>query len=124
MQKQRSESDMVEKNTSPIERAALLSLIFVSAVVAVPITGVVKGLVLCMLWKWFIVPTFHLTEIPIASAIGIALVFIILTPSTDPTNSKEKTVSKEDSSWWVELIPLIHKPLSVLLFGYILHLFM
>lgn len=43
------------------------------------------------LWRWFMVPTFHLPELTWATAIGISLVFEVMNPSP--------TIERKDNSY-------------------------
>lgn len=56
-----------------------------------------QGWVLSILWGWFAVPIFHLPRISVSAAIGIALIFGVLTHQqhTTPKNQTagEKTAS-------------------------------
>lgn len=47
-----------------------------------------RGFVLSVMWGWFMVPTFGLPPLGIASAFGVALMVGVLTQ--DPSAAKEK----------------------------------
>lgn len=49
-------------------------LAFVLAVVLVPLTILVQGVTLSMLWGWFVTPALGLAEISIAQAAGLVLI--------------------------------------------------
>ena len=44
--------------------------------------SLVKGFVLSKLWSWFVVPTFHIATLSIATAIGIGLIVTMLVPGS------------------------------------------
>lgn len=45
----------------------------------IPLTYVVKGMVMCKLWSWFITPTFSIEVPSIPFVLGIALIVGFLT---------------------------------------------
>lgn len=54
-----------------------------------PFVAIWDGYVLTVLWRWFVVPTFHAPALSIPAAIGIALIVVMLThrtrkPEDDP----------------------------------------
>lgn len=49
---------------------------------AMPIVAIWQGLVLKILWGWFMVPTFGLPSLDIPQALGLALVVTFLTHQT------------------------------------------
>lgn len=88
------------------------------------ISSIFNGYALSVLWGWFVVPVFHLPELSIVPAIGIAMVVSYLTYQE---NNCEK--EKEERGSFGEVIMLgtmaaIIKPLFALFFGWIVHLFM
>jgi len=100
--------------------AAILGLV-AAFVVAIVIGAILDGLVLSILWGWFIVPVFNFPSLSLVPAIGLALVVSHLTSQRADCKPKENdngnTITK------VVTIVLL-RPLLVLLFGWILHLFM
>lgn len=80
------------------------------------------GYVLTILWGWFIVPTFNLPSLSLASAIGVAMVigYLIYRPNFN---------TDYDIDDWTKMIgrgfvsALIH-PLFALFLGWIVHFFM
>lgn len=93
---------------------ALVILVGVPGLLA--LSSMLNGWVLKVLWSWFIVPTFHLPELGVASAIGLSFVVGFLTiPST-------KSDNKNDAH--TILLAMVMKPAFALLFGWILSRFM
>ena len=82
-----------------------------------------SGFVVTKLWKWFIVPTFHIQELTIPVAIGISL-FLHFTTKADlselPTKHDDKTTEEKLLQATVNVI---FKPAFILLFGWIVSLF-
>jgi len=78
---------------------------------------IIKGTVLHQLWLWFIVPFFLLPPLSIPLSIGIASMFVLLIhlPIWKFDNADEE---------WRYNITIGVKPLIILLFGYIVHLFL
>lgn len=54
--------------------------VWISILLLVPAT-LLNGLVISVLWSWFVVSTFHLTPITVAQAIGLWLLVSLLTPT-------------------------------------------
>ncbi len=54
---------------------------------------IVNGFVLCLLWGWFMVPTFGVVPIHVIPAIGMVMVARILIPSTR-SRGEQKTVGR------------------------------
>jgi hypothetical protein len=84
-------------------------------------SAILKGFVLTILWGWFVVPIFHLPQLTIAPAIGIALVIGYLTK--EQQSSTDSTKSAGDKFGEAAVYAIVH-PLIVLLFGWAVHLFM
>lgn len=92
------------------------------ALVTMPISTVLRGYVLSVLWAWFIVPQFDVKPLGIVSAIGVALVVGWLAKDTAPSPVKDKKPFLETIVEGVFLS--IAMPLMILFTGYIVHLFM
>lgn len=90
-------------------------------VMAFVIGPILKGLVLCKLWAWFIVPVFHLPGLSIVYAIGIGIVLNTFMPSSFPKSDDKK---KSATAMSMELIlkPMLVPAVSFT-FGYVVHLF-
>lgn len=88
-----------------------------------PITIVLNGWVLSILWRWFIVPTFSLTPLSIAQALGLTCVLRLFAASRTKLTEEDREMS---------LVPYVIQqsgtsiavPLMGLLYGWIIHLFM
>lgn len=74
------------------------------------IMSVVKAFVITTLWHWYIVPFFHLPELPLAISFGISLLISYLIPESE--NNKDWTLGQK-------LAYMILFPATVLLFGWI-----
>lgn len=81
-----------------------------------------KGFVLSVLWGWFIVPFFGLPELSITYAIGISLIFGMVSGSYKPTKTKTEKEALEDLGKTVTYSFLM--PAFALLVGWIVTLFM
>ena len=86
----------------------------------ITLSAIWRGYVLSILWGWFVVPTFHLPQLSIVAAIGIAMVVSYLTHQT--------SMGKDEREGWdafgyTKAITIIN-PLIALFFGWIVHLFM
>jgi len=107
-------------------RITLADLIAVLAVfISMAVWQVFNGVILSIMWGWFIVPVFHLPQLSIAQAIGISLIVSILANQAGDNNkekNKEKN-SQSSSDWLLLIIPLLQR-LIPLFVGYIVHLFM
>lgn len=83
-----------------------------AAVLAVPITLVVNGLCLKVLWGWFIVEVFGADPLSIPNALGVALVVRFMT--------HEQLTKKDDRpslSTWAVISGALLWPLFALAFG-------
>lgn len=84
------------------------------------VSAIINGYTFSVLWGWFIVPTFGVPNLSIASAIGITLGASILTQQTQ--------YEKEDPGFGIKIVirsgKLILKALVVLIIGWIVHQFM
>ncbi len=83
---------------------------------------VANGFVLSVLWRWFMIPIFHVSELSILPAIYVALLTWFLNLHwCDDENHKQESVEKKNGV--VLSIILIHlvKLLLILFAGWILH---
>lgn len=85
----------------------------IGAVVAVPVTMIIEGWVISIMWWWFIV-LLGVVQIGIAHSLGISAV-VSLFKSASPKN---------DDTLFVTILKAIFQPLFVLFIGWIIHLFM
>lgn len=74
-----------------------------------------KGYVLSILWDWFIVPVFHVSSIGIPLAIGITIVFNLL------TNHNYRT---EEGKEWEVIFKAFLGPLFLLGIGWVVKQFL
>ncbi len=72
---------------------------------------ILRGLVLSVLWGWFIVPVFGLPVLGILPAFGVALIVTYLVGYR----------GKKEGTTWLDVFT---GPLITLVFGWIVHLFM
>ena len=87
-------------------------LLFLAAVPAFGlVSSCLSGWVLAILWGWFIVPIFHLPELRMWDAVGIALVASALTHQAH----------KEEREFAELLAIAICLPLFTLGFGWMIH---
>ncbi len=101
-------------------------LAVLGALVGVPLllalSSIFNGYALKVLWGWFIVPIFHLPQLTIPSAIGIALVVGYLTKQT---NDCKKEKERSGGEAFFHLIALaILQPSVALFMGWIVQKFM
>lgn len=79
------------------------------------VTTIWGGVILQILWAWFMVPTFGFTPLGLAAAIGLSIVIGFLTHQYVPTDDEDLDKSI--------LYGFIY-PLVVLAFGFVVRLFM
>lgn len=97
---------------------------FVGFVVWMVVAAIFHGFALSVLWKWFMVPAFGLPELPIPTAIGVALVVTYLTYQhidCENERDKEKSLAKKIVMW---VVLTILRPSFALLVGWIVQMFM
>lgn len=74
-----------------------------------------NGWALMWLWAWFITPTFSVTTISLAQAIGISLLADLLTAQHIPRNDNEM----EEFYFFSFFMPVF-----IIVLGFLVHLFM
>jgi hypothetical protein len=95
---------------------------FVSVVWSIKLISIIiNGWVLAMMWGWFVVPTFNLSQISIPEAIGISLIIYFLIMHSDVRfKFKDKTEDKS-GCWLARLLDitfhLIGPSLRILILG-------
>ncbi len=94
----------------------------VGTVALLVVNSVFNGYVLNVLWGWFMVPVFHLPQLSIVPAIGIAIVVGYLTYQAKPDCQKVKRTMGQTIA--LATANAIERPLFALFFGYVVHLFM
>lgn len=92
-------------------------------------TAIVNGYVLSVLWGWFVVPALGLPPLTIPSAIGLAMVIGYLTHQYSPKDKiepeDEEERKKQKKKELIDAIShIISRPISCLIVGWIVHLFM
>jgi len=95
--------------------------IFTLAFVLIVVGVLLKGYVLTVLWGWFVVTTFGLPALSLASAIGIALTVSFLTHQVIEQQEKKRDIA--DSVVHSVGVTVLH-PLLALLMGWIVQKFM
>jgi len=93
---------------------------FIAIVLLGVVEGVVHGLVLKVLWGWFVVSLFHLPQLTIASAIGLTYVASMLRPVHEP-NIEEK---EWWDTFWDGITRLLGGPPVIFVLGWVVHLFL
>lgn len=101
--------------------AAFLGIVIRVAALMVA-CSILNGYVLSVLWGWFMVPVFHLPQLPVAPAIGLALIVSYLTYQPEPNYQEEEETAGQRFARSTSLV--LGRPLLALLFGWIVHLFM
>lgn len=96
-----------------------LFLVMVSMALTIPLT-IWEGFVISKLWLWFIVPVFALPVLSISTAIGIALVFSILTHQHPRKTGEPDVMAEVGHQFWIGLA----NPFILLVFGAVVHAFM
>lgn len=103
----------------------MTGLAVLGAIVGIPVLialgSIFNGYALKVLWGWFIVPIFHLPQLSIPSAIGIALVVGYLTKQTNDCEEKERSGGEKFSR---AVLEAILRPSLALLVGWIVQKFM
>lgn len=88
--------------------------------VLLALSAIWSGYVLTILWAWFVVPTFHLPQLSLAAAIGIAIVVKYLTHHVDTHEDNRSW----DDKFAVSIGFALLFPLMALFFGWVVHFFM
>lgn len=82
------------------------------------IMAIIQGWVLTVLWDWFVVPTFNVSQLSIAVAIGISIIVSMFRGGY--TTNKEQTLEQKIGV----VVGIILSPFLSLLLGWIVHMFM
>ncbi len=86
--------------------------------------AIYSGYALTVLWAWFVVPTFHLPQLSVVTAIGLAIVVSYLTHQIDTDDKEEGNKKSWGERFGMSITYAIIKPSFALFFGWIVHLFM
>jgi hypothetical protein len=81
-----------------------------------PLTSILNGYVLSLLWSWFLVPTFHIPALNIPQAIGISIIVHKLTYFYQGSSSIPKP--------WESIGVALFAPLFTLCTGWIVRMFL
>ncbi len=84
-------------------------------ILAVPMLCILRGFVLQQLWQWFMVPQFHVADLRVPTALGIAT---LISYTTLTTHEKHEQYSYAEQVG----IAFLHA-LITLGFGWVYHLF-
>jgi len=78
-------------------------------VIVIPASIIMNGWVLSIMWKWFVVPLFHLPELTIAYAVGISMVISLFKDKSSVTQNNEKSLSEKIISafTYAFIVPLL-----------------
>lgn len=99
-----------------------IAIIF-TAFASIFLIAIVRGWVMTVLWSWFAAPTFHLPELTIATAIGLALLIGMFTPKS-VKSFKDAGEKKSSAELVGEVLGVgIGAPLMVLFLGWITKMF-
>jgi hypothetical protein len=101
----------VDKNVK--EACGAAALVLLGLAVWLPFIYLLNGFVFMSLWNWFVVPFLGLPQLSIGYAIGLAMVVYFLVHHVSHTSEGKLSVS-------IGLATT--RPLTALLFGYVLHL--
>ena len=88
----------------------------ISVIGLLVIATILNGLVISVLWGWFMVPLFGLPPLAIAQAIGVGLVVALLTHQAQPYQQ-----GNQDN---MGLLIIFAKPAMFLLMGWIVRMFL
>jgi hypothetical protein len=106
--------------------AYMVALAVLGGLVAVPallaLASILNGWVLVWLWRWFIIPTFHLSDLSMAYAIGIALTITFLARQVEHCKHKDEDKGTGYQTV-VALGEIVLRPLLALCIGWIVHQF-
>lgn len=94
-----------------MEALMVACVAFLGVAVTVVISTIFSGYALSVLWGWFIAPVFHLPQLSIPVAIGLALVVGFMTKQVNWNDGDEKG--------YKELVCSLVKPAFALLIGWI-----
>ena len=90
-------------------------MVALGLIVLMIVAYLLNGVVLKLLWGWFMVPTLGLPVISLVQAIGIGIVISFLTQQHIPRDEDEKKKL---------LVFEILKPVFTIAVGWVVHLFM
>jgi hypothetical protein len=97
-------------------RAVAYALGLMAVVGIITCSAVINGFVLMLLWAWFIVPTFGLPMLSLATSIGLDLVVSLLTGHPETGENYKPDGSKVLSAMFV-------RPIIYLIIGLFVRMF-
>ena len=84
------------KDTETTTEDALLGCIFALLLLLIaPFSSIWRGYVFSVLWRWFIVSTFHAPPLGMAASIGLTYVVGLLTFHFRPTKKDERPAAEK-----------------------------
>lgn len=99
-----------------------MNIIFV---VAFLVGILADGIVISLLWSWFLVPTLHLPPIGLVQAMGIGLLVSYMVVDLDSASNKNKRVyDSAEEELGAAFGKYVIFPVLMLIVGFIIHLFM
>lgn len=98
--------------------------IFCTTCAVMALSAVITGLVLSVLWGWFMAPLFGLPVITVAQAIGLWWVAVIIVPGRRSSKKTEQTAEEVTEEMLGDFARGTAFRLFVLLAGYLTHLAM
>ena len=93
------------------------------AICLAPAAVFAQGLAFSVLWRWFVVPTFHVAEIGVANAFGLALLCRLATHQWSDC-AKRDTSEDLPSQNFFDGLGQVLAPLFGLAIGYVVSRFM
>lgn len=87
---------------------------------AIPVSLFLRMYVIQMLWTWFLADYIRVPSLPVCLGIGLMFNYLGETLPTRDLTAEEKQV---EFKWWFRMVRTILYHLTVLLFGYVIHLF-
>lgn len=96
-----------------------MNIIFV---VAFLVGILADGIVISLLWGWFLVPTLHLPPIGLVQAMGIGLLVSYMVVDLNADNKKEYESREEELG--AAFGKYVIFPALMLIIGFVVHLFM
>ena len=92
----------------------------VALLAVIVVSSIMNGLVLSILWSWFVTPVFDLPVLTIVQAIGIGLVVTMLT-----YHKSESKEGKDTTELIAEIVSAaVFQPLFYLFFGWVVRMFL
>lgn len=91
------------------------------AILSLPFLIALDGFAIATLWRWFVVPTFHLPTLSVPVALGLATIVRYATSAHEDKGDEEEDKGKRLLTLWGKSLG---KPVFALLFGRILLWFM